>query len=162
MANPKYPLQSLLDVRYYREDNAKKDLNIAKREKKEAEEYVLQCEKALADYIVWRIAEEDRRFAEILGTVRTVTEIDELKLYIADLKIKEFLLEEDIQKAKQEVIKKEEAVQKAKLDLANAQKETMKILAHQDIWKLDVQKEAMRLEDIEMEEFKPKMVNEFE
>ncbi len=162
MAKQIYPLQSLLNVRYYREDNAKKDLNTAKREKQEAEEFVIKCEKKLEEYIAWRLAEEDRRYDEILGNVCTMEELEKMKQSIADLKIKEISLEEDIEKAKQVVIRKEEAIQNAKEALLNAQKETSKILAHQDIWKELVKKEEARLEDVEMEDFKPKVMDEIE
>ena len=162
MAKAKYPLEALLDVRYYREDNAKKSLNNAKREKQEAEEEIIALQKELQAYQIWRVQEEDRRYEEILGTVRTLVELDALKVDIAKLMIQENRLEENIEKAKANLILKIEALEVAKTVLFNAQKDTMKICAHKDLWKIDAQKEEARLEDVEMEEFKPKQVNEFE
>lgn len=162
MAKAKYPLEALLDVRYYREDNAKKNVNKTKREKQEAEEEIIAAQKKLQEYQIWRVQEEDRRYEKILGTVCTLDTIDALKLGIARLMIQENHLEENVEKAKANLILKAEAFEKAKTVLFNAQKDTMKICAHKDLWKVDVQKEEARLEDVEMEEFKPKQVNEFE
>ena len=51
--------------------------------------------------------------------------------------------------------KRQEDARKAREAARQAQHETAKIVAHRDIWLVEAKREAERLEDLEMEEFKP-------
>ena len=64
-------------------------------------------------------------------------------------------LEEAIAQALENVKKRQEDVRKAREAARQAQHETAKIVTHRDIWLVEAKREAERLEDLEMEEFKP-------
>lgn len=162
MAEAKYPLGDLLNVRYYREDKAKKAINTAKRLVEEAKEAVERAHKELEDYRIWLAEEETRRYEAIMGKPCSVQSVDEVKQGINLLKAKEVQYIEKIEKAKQAVIEAENNLENAKKALSVAQQETQKIIIHKDIWMQAVKIEVARAEDLEMEEFKPKDTNEFE
>ena len=67
----------------------------------------------------------------------------------------ELKLEESIAQALENVKKRQEDVRKAREAARQAQHETAKIVTHRDIWLVEAKREAERLEDLEMEEFKP-------
>ena len=162
MAKDKYPLGALLNVRHYREKNAQRDVSLAKIAVKQAKELIIQAEEELKEYQVWLLAEEERLYAEILGHECYLDDIDEVKAKIAHLKLKEFQYEDNIVKAKQNLVLKEKELEDARLRYANAQKDTLKITTHQEIWIEEVNREEMLKEDLEAEEFKVKLINEYE
>jgi len=71
---------------------------------------------------------------------------------LADAELK---LEEAMPNALRDVKKRQEDARKPREAARQAQHETAKIVAHRDIWLVEAKREAERLEDLEMEEFKP-------
>ena len=150
-----YPLAPLLSVREYREEAAKNAVRAAENAVQQAEAEVARRERELEEYRIWRVEEETRRYDAIMGTVLTLEELDTFKAGLASLIDKERKHEEMVTEALRQVEKCREAVRKARDQAARARRETSKILAHKDIWMEEAKKEAARLEDLEMEEFKP-------
>ena len=144
----KYPLAPLLKVREYREDAAKNALSAAERAVVEAQEAVERCRGELERYKVWRQEEVERRYDAIMGKGLSLKELDVFKAGLGALADGELKLEEAIAQALENVKKRQEDVRKA-------QHETAKIVTHRDIWLVEAKREAERLEDLEMEEFKP-------
>lgn len=157
-----YPLEALLNVRHYREGNAKQAVNKAREALSQAQIELENAIKARDDYRIWRIEEQDRRYDAIIGKECTLEDLENLKQDVAQLTLKEIEYEEECVKAEQRKKEREKELEEAKILLAEAKKETMKILAHKDIWKEEVKKEEARKEDLEMEEFKPKDTSDFE
>ena len=147
----KYPLAPLLKVREYREDAAKNALSAAERAVVEAQEAVERCRGELERYKVWRQEEVERRYDAIMGKGLSLKELDVFKAGLGALADGELKLEEAIAQALENVKKRQEDVRKAR----QAQHETAKIVTHRDIWLGEAKREAERLEDWEMEEFKP-------
>ena len=137
----KYPLAPLLKVREYREDAAKNALSAAERAVVEAQEAVERCREELERYKVWRQEEVERRYDAIMGKGLSLKELDVFKAGLGALADGELKLEESIAQALENVKKR--------------QHETAKIVTHRDIWLVEAKREAERLEDLEMEEFKP-------
>ena len=144
----KYPLAPLLKVREYREDAAKNALSAAERAVVEAQEAVERCREELERYKVWRQEEVERRYDAIMGKGLSLKELDVFKAGLGALADGELKLEESIAQALENVKKRQEAARQA-------QHETAKIVTHRDIWLVEAKREAERLEDLEMEEFKP-------
>ena len=144
----KYPLAPLLKVREYREDAAKNALSAAERAVVEAQEAVERCRGELERYKVWRQEEVERRYDAIMGKGLSLKELDVFKAGLGALADGELKLEEAIAQALENVKKRREAARQA-------QHETAKIVTHRDIWLVEAKREAERLEDLEMEEFKP-------
>lgn len=151
----KYPLAPLLRVREYREDAAKNALSAAERAVVEAQEAVERCRRELERYKVWRQEEVERRYDAIMGKGLSLKELDVFKAGLGALADGELKLEEAIAKALEDVKKRQEDARKAREAARQAQHETAKIAAHRDIWLVEAKREAERLEDLEMEEFKP-------
>ena len=155
MAMPSYPLQSLLTVRHFREEGAKNEVRAAERRLAEAREEVRKKEEELERYRIWRPEEENRRYDAIMGKGLSLKELDVFKAGLGALADGELKLEEAIAQALENVKKRQEDVRKAREAARQAQHETAKIVTHRDIWLVEAKREAERLEDLEMEEFKP-------
>jgi type III secretion protein O len=150
-----YPLDSLLSVRHFREENAKREVRYAELAVREAEEEVLRCRKALEDFHAWRLEEEERRYDAIMNKPMSIRQIDIFKAGLAQLAAEEALKEEDIRKAEQKAAEAQKALETARENARKAMKNTAKITAHKDIWSEEAKKEAEHMADLELEEFRP-------
>ncbi len=151
----RYPLESLLSVRHYREEGAKRQVRVAENAMREAEAAVEQRKKELEEFRLWRKEEEERRYQAIMNRPMTIGQLDDFKTGLAMLAAQEaekekavVLAEKDVQLRRTELTKAQEAVKLAR-------KNTSKIQAHKDIWQEEAKKEAEHKEDLELEEFRP-------
>ena len=150
-----YPLDSLLSVRQFREENAKREVRYAELAVREAEEEVLRQKQALEEFHVWRLEEEERRYDAIMNKPMSIRQIDIFKAGLAQLAAEEALKEEDIRKAEQKAAEVQKALETARENARKAMKNTAKITAHKDIWSEEAKKEAEHMADLELEEFRP-------
>ena len=150
-----YPLASLLMVRQYREESAKRRVRSAETALREAEEQVQRQQKALEEYRLWRKEEEDRRYAAIMNIPMSLEELDNFKAGLALMASEETNLEQAVIQARKIVEDRRTELEKAKEAAKIAGKNTSKIQAHKDIWKEEAKKEAEHKEDLELEEFRP-------
>jgi len=150
-----YPLESLLSVRHFREEEAKRSVRYAELAVREAEQEVLKRQKQLEEYQKWRVEEEERRYDGIMNTVMSMRELDAFKAGLAQLAAMETQKEEDIRKAEKNVLEAQNAVNKAREAAKQALKNTTKIQTHKNIWTEEWKKEAEHREDLELEEFRP-------
>lgn len=151
----KYPLQALLDVRKYREQNAQNAVRQAENHYKECVSSCTEQQNKIENYQKWRVQEEEKKYAEILGQNLHIDDLEDFKQYFGLLKDKGLKLEEELynlEKIKEEA---KQAVTQRKEEFKLAKKNTAKIEAHHDIWKQIEKKEQERKEDLEAEEFKP-------
>lgn len=149
-----YPLAPLLRVREFREEAAKNAVRAAERAVAEAEAETERRRAELARYAVWREEEAERRYAAIMGASLSLKEVDEFKAGLGALADGELQRREAVDRAEEEAGRRREALSQARDAARRAQHETAKILAHRDIWREEARREAERLEDVEMEEFR--------
>ncbi len=152
MAEP-YPLQSLLNVRQFREETAKRNVTSAKMKVKEAEAACENKRQEVEKFHQWRIEEEERRWNHLFKTPVKIEGIERFKAGLAVLANQELAKEQELQAAKQNLVNSQKQLEKAKTDASNARKNTAKIEVHKGIWSEDAKKEAERQEDLELEEF---------
>ena len=150
-----YPLESLLSVRKYREDEAARTVKAAESEVKTAKDAVDARQSELQAFRLWRADEEKRRYAAVMGKPCTIKDIDDLKAGLAQLAAQEIVREEAVSKAEKAHLQAQTRLEGARLAAKNAQKETAKIMAHKDIWAEEDKRESERKEDLELEEFRP-------
>lgn len=150
-----YPLESLLSVRHFREEGAKRTVRYAELAVREAEEAVFASRKALEDYRIWRYEEEERRYDAIMQKSMSLGDIDRFKAGLAQLAAGETLKEEEIYKAEKKVLEAEKALVDARHAAKQAMKNTAKIRTHKEIWSEEEKKEAEHRADLELEEFRP-------
>jgi type III secretion protein O len=150
-----YPLESLLSVRHFREEEAKRTVRYAELAVREADEAVLARKKALDEFRVWRSEEEERRYDAIMNTVMSTQALDRFKAGLAALAAMEAEKEEDIRRAEKKAAEARTALDKAREAAKLALKNTAKIQTHKDIWAEEAKKDAEHREDLELEEFRP-------
>ena len=151
----KYPLQSLLDVRKYREQNAQNAVRQAESRYKECVNACLEQQNKIENYQKWRVEEEEKKYAEILGQNLHIEDLAGFKQYFSLLKEKGIKLEEELYNFEKQKETAKQAVEQKKQEFKLAKKNTAKIEAHHEIWKEIEKKEQERKEDLEAEEFKP-------
>ena len=150
-----YPLESLLSVRHFREESAKREVRYAELSVREAEEEVVRRRKELEEYRLWRHEEEERRYDAIMNKPMNIRQIDVFKAGLASLAAQETAREEEVVKATRKVQDAEQALASARENARKAMKNTAKISAHKDIWAEEAKKEAEHAADLELEEFRP-------
>lgn len=150
-----YPLESLLSVRHFREEGAKRTVRYAELAVREAEAFVQTCRRDLEEFRIWRSREEERRYDAIMNTIMDIPKLDAFKAGLAQLAALETQKEDDIRKAEKKVLEAEEALRQARESARQALKNTAKIQTHKDIWQEEAKKDAEHREDLELEEFRP-------
>ena len=150
-----YPLDSLLSVRHFREEGAKREVRYAELAVREAEEEVLSRRHALEDFHTWRLEEEERRYDAIMNKPMGIQQIEAFSAGLARLAAEESMKEEDIRKAELKAEDARKALETARANARQAMKNTAKITAHKDIWSEEAKKDAEHRADLELEEFRP-------
>ena len=150
-----YPLESLLSVRHFREEEAKRSVRYAELAVREADDEVLARKKALEEFRAWRTREEERRYDSIMNTVMSPRELDAFKAGLAALAAMDAEKEEDIRRAEKKAEECRKALDKAREAAKLALRNTAKIQTHKEIWAEEAKKDAEHREDLELEEFRP-------
>ncbi len=153
-----YPLQPLLKVRSFREDNAQAEVTTAEGRVREAEAVVAERQAELERYREWRPQEVERRYASIMGQNMSLEDLDKFKAGLAALAEGEYAREAAVQEAEKVVEERRDDLRLAREALLVARKDKMKIDAHKDIWSEAEAKEAERAADLELEDFSPRPV----
>ena len=160
-------LNDLLKVKNIREQSAEREvkrceheLNLAHQEVERRKQEVVQRQQELEEYIVWRSQEEQRLYDNIMNTSIQQHDLDRLKQKVAMLREKDASLEQAIADAEQRVVEAEQQVVEAEQILEAAKqahyKAKLAVEKFEEFCKVqdeEAEKEAKRLEDLEMEEF---------
>ena len=116
----RYPLEALLSVRHYREEGAKRRVRGAENALREAEAEMEKKKKELEAFRIWRVEEEDRRYAAIMGVPMRMEKLDAFKnglaLLVAQENDKEqavVLAGKEVERRKEELLHAQEAVKTA-------------------------------------------------
>lgn len=150
-----YPLIQLIHIRKHRENTLQQVTTRIEQQLKNIEQKIHLQEKKILEYHKWRLQEEENEYTKLLGKTIYSDTLNEFKIKFSQLKNQEIYLEqelEELQKQEQNIIK--ELNEKKEL-LKQAQKNTIKIEKHHEIW---VEKEKMlqeKTEEQETEEYKP-------
>lgn len=149
-----YVLQDLLKIRMMREQWAKDELIKAQNVLEAAIKKVEKKKKELADFRIWRKKEEERLYAEVMLKHVKRTDIDGLKINIANLEKRELEHVQAVDDAEKEREQAKEALAQARslynLALVNVQK----LEEHKETWMAQWSKEQELLVEKEMEDFK--------
>ncbi len=151
-----YPLVMLIGVCKLREDAAASAMRAAELKLHNEEEEEKRLCGELAEYHQWRIAEEDKRYDAVIGTDTDKAGMEEFRAGLASLKEREIQYEGAIIESKQRQIALREALEQTKKTYHLAVLESRKIDAHRVNWLEEWNREQVRLEDVEMEEFSGK------
>ena len=153
-----YPLQPLLSVRSFREDNAKAAVSAAEAALRQAEDAAEKSRAELERYQQWLPEEKERRYAGIMGKLMSLADLDSFKAGLSLLDDGVLTREDAVQQAEKIVEERRNKLRAAQLALTSARKEKMKIDMHKDIWSQEAAKEAERAAELEMEDFTPGIV----
>ncbi|WP_419536900.1 type III secretion system stalk subunit SctO [Endozoicomonas sp.] len=160
-------LKELLKVKNIREQAAEREVKqreqeveLAKQEVERRQQEVEQRKQELQDYIAWRSQEEQRLYDNIMNTSIQQQDLDRLKQKVAMLREKDASMEQAISEAEQRVVEAEQKVVEAEQILEAAKQKHYKaklaVEKFEEFCKVqdeEAEKEAKRLEDLEMEEF---------
>ena len=166
-------LKELLKVKNIREESAEREVRRCQQEVELCKQEVERCkqeverrQQELQDYVLWRGQEEQRLYDNIMNTSVHQNDLDKLKQKVAMMREKDVSLEQAITEAQQRVKEAQQRVKEAEQTLAAARKEHLKaklaVEKFEEFCKVqdeEADKEAKRLEDLEMEEFTGKSRN---
>jgi len=158
----KYVLEDLLKIRKIREERAQTELLKKKQALEAAIRFVEQQQQELEEFKKWRLKEEDRIYEEAKGKLMSLDDLDNLRLQITLLREEEMLKAKQVEDAKKAMREAEQAYQKAKEDYKQITKDIDKVEEHKSIWMEEALREAERIADIEMEDFKSMAASEWE
>lgn len=148
-----YPLQTLLNVRQFREKSADLAVRNAERALHEAEDAYQRAKEMLQQWRKWRVEEEDRRYTAIIGKKITLKQLDDFKAGLAALASEEVTKISEVTQAEQKVEQCRPPLEQAKEAAKQAHKNTTKLDIHKEAWLEEEKKEAERAADLELEEF---------
>lgn len=150
----KYPLQDLLRVRLFREENAQAEVTKKRAELEQAEEAVKEREQELAEYIKYRETREEELYDDIMKKPVQLRNLDDLKVDIQILREKQGLYEQKVDEAKQERVTAEEKLEETRRAYLLSVKERQKIDEHKEIWTQEMDKVREADAEKELEDFR--------
>jgi hypothetical protein len=150
----RYPLQDLLRVRQFREDNASSELTAQRKRVAQAEALVEQRKREKSEFHDWREQEEDRLYRSVVQKQVTRQELDDLRDTIANHRAREEALQVKVKESEAALEQARESARRAHAAWLAAQKDCQKITEHRDQWLLDEAREAENLADKELEDFR--------
>jgi len=142
----------LLRIKKYREDAAARAVQVAEQESKAREQAVRDAEAEVIRHHDFRIAEEERLFAEIKGSAVSLKKLDAMKAMVALLRDDELRLQEAVETARKAVPPARAAVGAAEAAYREAVKATRKFEQFVEIQREAERREAGRREEAELEE----------
>lgn len=150
-----YPLSGLLFIRDFRLDAATKAVSVAEAVLRDAQATLIRRQEELAVWRKWCDEEIARRYQAIMGQCLTQDDLDRFKAGLSMLADEGLSKEEAVHEAAQALEVARGKVAAARQLWRDADHERQKILYHRDEWQKGYAKEQVRLEDLELEEFKP-------
>ncbi len=151
---PRYPLQDLLRVRRFREDNASAELTAQRKRVVEAEELVEQRKKEVVDFHAWRLRREDELYAEIVKQQVHRNDLDDLRAKIEGLRAEELAKEEQARQAETALTTARELLVKRHAAWMQATRDREKISEHREQWMQEEARESENHAEKELEDFR--------
>lgn len=150
----KYPLEDLLRVRRFREDERANELTRRRKAVAEAEEQLERRKQELRDYVDWRIRREKELYDEVLRQEIAVKQLDDLKLNIQILRENELAYQERIKQVEKDLEETRQALAAAQAAYQKAVRDSNKIEEHKAWWAQEAAKEAEAYQEKELEDFR--------
>ncbi len=148
-----YTLQPLLKIRVMREDRATGELTAARQAVAAAESALEAREKELEEYEETKEERRDRIYAAIMGQTVSRERIDLANEGVARIDEEGVLKADNVVRAKDELKKREEAAELARVNLNTATKNRMKIDEHKAVWLAEDAAEQEHRAEGELEDF---------
>ncbi|WP_461536769.1 type III secretion system stalk subunit SctO [Spongorhabdus nitratireducens] len=146
-------LHDLLKIKRIREKSAQDEVRKCRHHLDAARAEVLKREQELEEYKIWRYKEEQRLYDNIINTEVKQNDLSGLKAKVANLRAKDFQLEQAIDDAKGQVVKAEQTLAAAEEAYRKAMQATKKFEEFTRVLDEEKRKEQERLEELELEEF---------
>ncbi|WP_067520318.1 type III secretion system stalk subunit SctO [Endozoicomonas ascidiicola] len=146
-------LKELLKVKKIREESAEREVHRCEDILEQRKKDVADRKRELTEYIDWRCKEEQQLYDNIMNTSVVQNDLDKLKQKVAIMREKDVAMEEAISEAEKQVVSAEEALESAKEKHVQAKLAVEKFEEFCKVQDEEAAKEALRLEDLEMEEF---------
>ena len=147
-----YLLEPVIKARKFRAESAGNDVMVKQHLFTECEHALTAAQESLSDYIIWRNAEEARRYDSLTNTQLDVAGLDDFKHEILALRHKEASYEEALLEAEKNLKAADEALAKAREAHRKALGDLNKIEEHRKVWQVQQQKEEERKAEWEMED----------
>ena len=149
----KYVLEQLLDIRKKRADDMAQQVTKARSDLQEAEDSRDKAKQILEDFVAGMPEKKARLYAAVMNVVVKREQLDKLKEALADLERQRLVLAEKLEKAEQDVVQANQALEQAQKNLLAATKNKMKLDTHKDIWleeekRIEAENEEKELEDL--------------
>jgi len=149
----KYVLEQLLDIRKKRADDMAQQVTKARSDLQEAEDLRDKAKQILEDFVAGMPEKKARLYAAVMNVVVKREQLDKLKEALADLERQRLVLAEKLEKAEQDVVQANQALEQAQKNLLAATKNKMKLDTHKDIWleeekRIEAENEEKELEDL--------------
>lgn len=141
---PAYALDKLLDIRHKREDDLTQELTRAKQAIPPAEQAALDAKREHDDFAAQKPQREQELYNAVLNQIVRREQLDALKIQLAELDRHLLALAEKQQRAEQELQRRQQEAETARLNLLAATKNRMKLDTHKDAW---LQEEKKREND---------------
>lgn len=147
-----YPLNKLLNLRHDREARARREVVAQRAVAAEQQALVDAAEQALNAFIVWRVAEEKRLFAEVREQALRSADLDVLKHEIAALRQRQAEKKQQVEDARRRLSEAEALLEQQLEALREAQHNRRKLEGHMDLWAQADRVERARLMEREAED----------
>ena len=148
-----YELQSLLRIRFMREDRASSELTAARQAVAMAQEALDARKRELAEYARTREERRDRIYATVMGRPVSREQLDLAQEGVARIDEEGALKADNVTRAQGELKTREEAAAVAHSNFIAASKDRMKIDEHKAEWLIRDAKEQEARAECELEDF---------
>ncbi len=148
-----YALQSMLKIRAMREDRAGTELTGARRERSAAERVMEEKKETRAKFESTKEERRDRVYDAVIGRVVSMEDLDKARDAVTRIDEESMLLAEAERQAADDLQKKSDAAESARIRYVDAAKNKSKIEQHRAAWAEEDRKMQEMMADAEMEEF---------
>lgn len=156
----KTPVDDIYKIKKIREERAERNLAKAEADLRLKEKIVIEKEEALKNYQIWRVEEEEKKYAVLLKKKSVKRKsLDDLKFEIKDMRDKEIDFHQAVSKAESAVVAAEEELETAKKAYVQSIRNTEKMSEMQNSLRTELMTEAALNIEKEMEDsfqYKPK------
>ncbi|MDN3508115.1 MAG: type III secretion T3S chaperone [Simkaniaceae bacterium] len=146
-----YPLHQVVEIKQKRLDEAERVLK-QKRQELENEETKLRTREEELETSKAHYDEKIKQLRDELDAGTTSDKIDQMKNYLHIVEDDLKLRKKKVKEQQELVIKAQEAVEIARLDMLQKQRDIEKLSIHKGEWEKEESKEALRQEAIEQDE----------
>lgn len=155
-----YALESLITIRTRREDTARGELVAARLKLSQAQQELADRKAELRAYEETRESRRNRIYSTIIGRVVTQTDLEMAREGIARIDEEGNLRANNVLRAEDRVKEREQGVDAARADFVVATKNRMKLDEHRSDWMKTFLKEMDHRQEIELEDFTGKKVQD--